>query len=479
MQYGLLAIIAFLLVPDASMMRGQQQASLGAPQAQASPGGESQETLHLLVGRSLVVSSPARIKRVSVADPAIIDAVVVNPNQILLLGKAPGGVSLVLWDDTGQNQAFDVYVDLDTRGLANQLHEIFPSEALKVTSEKDTAILSGMVSSQAVADKMLEMAKSSAPKAVSLLQIPAVAGGEVLLQVRFAEVDRTALTQLGFNIMGLPGGKFVGSVSTQQFGEPQLQGGTLSPIPSTGPTQSVTTTTTSTASTTASSTQDSFTMSDILNIFLYRPDINMAATIKALQQENLLQILAEPNVLTENGKEASFLAGGEFPFPTIQPGGAGSVPVVTVTFREFGVRLTFTPVLTPDGYIHLKVRPEVSSLDYSNSLSIAGYVIPALSTRRVESEMMLKDGQSFAIAGLMDNRVTELLAKVPGLGDIPILGKLFQSRSLNKSKTELLVLVTPRIVKPLAPSEVPAGPYFPKSFLPPLPGEKKTPAAKK
>jgi pilus assembly protein CpaC len=433
----------------------------------------------LLVGRSLVVSSPARIKRVSVADPAIIDAVVVNPNQILILGKAPGGVSLVLWDDTGQNQAFDVYVDLDTRGLANQLHEVFPNEALRVTSEKDTAILSGMVSSQAVADKMLEMAKSSAPKAVSLLQIPAQGGGEILLQVKFAEVDRSVLSQLGVNILSLPGAKNIGAIGTQQFGQPQLQGGTLSAIPSTGPTQSITTTTTATSSTTATSTQDSYTLSDIMNIFLYRPDINLAATIKALQQQNVLQILAEPNVLTENGKEASFLAGGEFPFPTVQPGGAGSVPVVTVQFREFGVRLNFTPVLTPDGYIHLKVRPEVSALDYTNSLTLAGYVIPALSTRRVESEMELKDGQSFAIAGLVDNRVTETFEKVPGLGDIPILGKLFQSRSLNKSKTELMVLVTPRIVKPLTPSEVPAGPYFPKTFLPPLPGEKKTPAAQK
>jgi Flp pilus assembly secretin CpaC len=141
----------------------------------------------------------------------------------------------------------------------------------------------------------------------------------------------------------------------------------------------------------------------------------LAATVQALQQKNLLEILAEPNLLTESGKEASFVSGGEFPYPVVQGGGAGAVPTVTIQFREFGVRLYFTPVLTPEGYIHLKVRPEVSSLDYSNALTFSGYTIPALSTRRVESEMELRDGQSFAIAGLVDNRVTEVASKIPGL----------------------------------------------------------------
>jgi pilus assembly protein CpaC len=203
----------------------------------------------------------------------------------------------------------------------------------------------------------------------------------------------------------------------------------------------------------------------LLNLFLFRPDLNLGATIQDLQERNILQILAEPNVMTETGKEASFLAGGEFPFPVVQPSGGTSV--VTIQFREYGVRLTFTPTIMENGIIHLKVRPEVSALDYSNSVTIAGFTIPALSTRRVESEMDLSDGQSFAIAGLVDDRVTTLLSKVPGIGDLPVIGQLFRSKSFTKSKTELLILVTPRIVKPLSAGEVPAGPKFPTPFLAP------------
>jgi len=209
----------------------------------------------------------------------------------------------------------------------------------------------------------------------------------------------------------------------------------------------------------------------------------MAATIQALQTNNVLQILAEPNLMTESGKEATFLAGGEFPYPVIQGTGGGtgstSVPAITIQFKEFGVRLSFTPIITADGLIHLKVAPEVSALDFSNALTIQGFTLPALSTRRVQSEMELRDGQSFAIAGLVDNRVTEVFSKMPGIGDIPILGNFFKSRSLNKSNDELLILVTPRIVHPLQPENVPPGPAFPKPFLgPAVPEQPKTPAAK-
>jgi pilus assembly protein CpaC len=202
-----------------------------------------------------------------------------------------------------------------------------------------------------------------------------------------------------------------------------------------------------------------------MNIFIFRPDINFAATIKALQSENVLEILAEPNLMTMSGKEASFLAGGEFPFPVLQGTGTGGAAAITIQFKEFGIRLTFTPTMMPDGIIHLKVKPEVSSLDFSNGLVIQGFNIPALATNRVESEMDLRDGQSFAIAVLLDNRVTDLLEKIPGIGDIPILGKLFQSRSITKSKNELLIVVTPRIVQ--AQDSAPGGPIMPKGFLAP------------
>jgi len=460
--FALFVGIALPMILTGAVLWAQQAPQTPPAQAPQSPG--EAETLHVLVGRSLVITSPARIKRISVADPTIVDAVAVSPNQILLNGKAPGAVSLVLWDETGQSQEFDINVDIDIRGLADQFREAFPDQPVKLEVQKDVVVLSGPVSSKAVADKMLEMAKVSSAKAVSLLAVPPpVAPGEVLLQVKFAEVDRAALSQLGANLL-LPTGKTIGAIGTQQFGPATLTGGIV-PTPGGG-----IATTLNNGTTTIE--QAGFTLSNLLNIFLYNPQLNLGATIQALQQRNLLEILAEPNLLTESGKEASFISGGEFPFPVVQGGGAGTVPTVTIQFREFGVRLYFTPILTSEGTIHLKVRPEVSSLDYSNALTFSGYTIPALSTRRVESEMELRDGQSFAIAGLVDNRVTEIADKIPGLGNIPILGKFFQSRSLSKSRTELLVLVTPRIVKPLLSSQVPAPPYYPLPFMPPMTGEK-------
>ena len=209
-------------------------------------------------------------------------------------------------------------------------------------------------------------------------------------------------------------------------------------------------------------------MSNLLNLFIFRPDINVAATIQALQAQNILQILAEPNLLTASGKDASFLAGGQFPVSgSAVDRWTGGNAGITIQFKEFGVRLSFTPTILPDGLIHLKVAPEVSSLDFTNAVTLQGFTIPALSTRRVESEMDLRDGQTFAIAGLIDNQVQQLMDKIPGIGDIPILGRLFQSHSTTKSRNELLVIVTPRVVRPLAPNEVPPGPQVAVPYLAP------------
>jgi len=460
-------LIVVLLAVGAPVDSAQQPAAAPAatPPVQQSASsvqetGEPQ-TLHLLVGRSLVISSPTRIKRVSLADPEIAEALVVSPTQVLVNGRKPGGVSLMVWDEADQSQAFEVSVDIDVLGLSQKIHEVFPTENVHIDTSKDVVILTGNASSAAIADKILEVVKGAASKVTSMMQVPAAPTGEILLQVRFAEVDRTALNQFGINILSLPGAKNVGSISTQQFAPPQLinQSGSNGTGGGTG--------------------SASFGLSDLMNVFLFRPDINLAVTIKALQEKNLLQILAEPNLLTASGKEASFLAGGEFPYPVPQSSGGSGYTTITIQFKEFGIRLSFTPTFTPDGQIHLKVKPEVSSLDYANSLQIQGYTVPGLTTRRVESEMDLADGQSFAIAGLMDNRVTEQLEKIPWIGDVPILGKLFQSKSFQRSKDELLVVVTPTIVKPLNPGQVPHGPVFPIPFLdsdhagqPEVPGSK-------
>jgi len=409
---------------------------------------EGPQTLHLLVGRSIVISSPARIKRVSLADPNIAEAIVVSPTQVLVNGRTPGGVSLIIWDESDQSQSFEVSVDIDVLGLSQKIHEVFPTEDVHIETSRDVVMLSGKISSQLVADKILEVVKNTTPKVTSLMQVTTVPAAEILLQVRFAEVNRSAIKQLGINLLSLPGAKTIGTISTQQFAPPQLTSSTAGAAGDT-------------------STSTAIGLSDLLNIFIFRPDINFAATIKALQEQNVLEILAEPNLMTQSGKDASFLAGGEFPYPILQGTGGGGFSGITIQFKEFGVRLNFTPTLTPDGLIHLKVKPEVSSLDFTQALTLQGFVIPALATNRVESEMDLADGQTFAIAGLLDNRVTEQMQKIPGIGDIPILGKLFQSRSLNKSKNELLIVVTPRIVHPV-PADKPAPNLdFPKQFIGP------------
>jgi pilus assembly protein CpaC len=277
---------------------------------------------------------------------------------------------------------------------------------------------------------------------VNVLTFGPVGAQEVLLQVKFAEVDRTALTQLGINFISTGAGNTIGTVTTGQFGAFGPQ--TLTPGQSGG-----------------STTSPATTVNNILNLFLFRSDINFGAVIAALENKSLLQILAEPNLIAVNGKEASFLAGGQFPFPIVQPG--AGFTAVTISFKEFGVRLQFTPVIMPNGNIHLKVAPEVSTLDFANALTISGFTVPALSTRKAETEFELQDGQSFVIAGLMDNRVTDIYNKIPGLGDLPVLGNLFRSKSLQKSNSELMVLCTVRRISPS--TEQPAPPQNPKPFM--------------
>src|SRR6266403_447361 len=455
------AILLGALCFSASVAVAQDSAPATSPAAAktaaipaTSQGQESPEpqTLHLLVGRSLVITSPSRIKRVSLADPEIAEAIVVSPTQVLVNGKKPGGVSLLLWDETDQSQAFEVSVDIDVLGLSQKIHEVFPNENVHIDTSKDVVIITGKISSSVVADKILEVVKGAAGKVTSMMEVPPPPTGEILLQVRFADVDRSAVSQFGFNLLSTGAGKTIGSISTQQFGGLQTWN-IADTFPVKGP---------------QPNTGETFSTSQIanaLNLFLFNPNIHLGAAIQALQAKNLLQILAEPNLMTESGKEATFLAGGEFPYPTIQGVGTGSTNSITIQFKEFGIRLSFTPILAADGTIHLKVKPEVSTLDFANGVTLNGFILPALSTRRVESEMSLADGQTFAIAGLVDNRVTELISKLPGIGDIPVLGKLFQSKSFNKSKSELLVIVTPHIVHPLTPDQVPHGPNFPQPFL--------------
>ncbi len=407
--------------------------------------------LRVMVGKSLLINTTERLKRVSVTDPTVADALVVTPTQVLVNGLNPGEVSLLIWDELERSRSFDLRVDVDITAATEEMHRLFPDEQISVTPSRNAIVLSGHVTTEDVSKHAGALASAYSKNVVNVLTFGPVGAEEVLLEVRFAEVDRTAVTQLGANLF-MPGlGNTVALSQTGQFGSLTVHD-----------TAQTTTTTGNTTTTTTTATPPTVNISDFLNLFVARTDINLGAVIKALQQKNLLQILAEPNLIAVNGKEASFLAGGEFPFPVAQPSGQG-LSTVTIQFREFGVRLKFTPVIQPNGNIHLHVVPEVSTLDFTNAVTVSGTTIPAISTRKADTEFELQDGQSFVIAGLIDNRVTNINSKVPWLGDIPILGNFFKSKSAQKSNGELMVLCTVHRVSPTA--QKPAGPVNPQPML--------------
>src|SRR5438094_6490050 len=403
----------------------------------------------LTVGRGELLQFPDGTSRVSVSDPAIADAVVVSPNDVVLNGKAPGNTTIMIWH--GDNVSpYNITVEPDLSEIQKQLRATFPSEQIEVSSSKDALLLTGVVSDAEIAKQAGSIAALHAKSVVNLIQSPPPDNRQVMLQVKFATVDRSTLSQFGINFFSV-NNKLVGTATTQQFQFPRIGQLQFSQGPNGQPQLG----------------NESVSVTDLLNLFAFRPDLNFGATLRLLQNQNLLEVLAEPNLITVSGHEASFLAGGEFPFPVITTTGSGAqaAPVVTIQFRPFGVRLLFTPTVEPNGLIHLKVRPEVSSLDFSNALTIQGFLIPAISSRSAETEVDLHEGESFAIAGLIDNRVTDVVNKVPGIGDLPILGHLFRSRGQQKANTELLVLITPSFVKPFAPGETPPLPQFPEGVL--------------
>jgi len=434
--------------PDSTQAPATQapgpEANSQAPQAAA----QGAAPLRVMVGKSLLINTTERLKRVSVTDDSVADAIVVTPTQILVHGRSAGEVSLLIWDELERSRSFDLRVDVDVTAAAEEERRVFPDEQINVSPSRSAIVLSGHVSTEDVSKRAGMIAEAYSKNVVNVLTFGPVGAQEVLLEVKFAEVDRSVITQLGINIF-MPGlGNTIAASQTGQFGSVSI----ARPPVSTNTANGVTTTTT-TAPTT--------TISDFLNLFVARTDINIGAVIKALQQKNLLQILAEPNLIAVNGKEASFLAGGEFPFPIVQPG--QGFTAVTISFKQFGVELKFTPVIMPNGNIHLKVAPSVSALDFANALTISGFTVPALSTRKAETEFELQDGQSFVIAGLIDNRVTDLYNKIPGLGDIPILGNFFKSKSAQRTNSELMVLCTAHRISPSM--QAPPLPVNPKPFM--------------
>jgi pilus assembly protein CpaC len=393
----------------------------------------------LITGRSTVLNTDFDVTRIAVTNPAIADAVVVQPREILIDGKAPGTISLIIWGGANQRVQYDVVVEQPTTPLEQQLHQLFPAETIQVAINADAIILSGRVSSTEVMLRAAEVARASSAKAnvINMMTVPGGGGSkQVMLQVRFAEVNRPALTELGASFFtGIEGYKnWTGRATTQQFAAPDFD-----------------------------SQNGGLVFADFLNLFLFNNKYNAGTVIKALKQKGYFQSLAEPNLIAYDGQEASFLAGGEFPVPFVT---GGLTNAVSILFKEFGVRLKFRPTIAGD-LIRLRVAPEVSSLDFNNGILLEGFRIPAITARRAETEVELRDGQSFAIAGLINNEAQNDVAALPILSQIPIIGNLFKTGADRKERTELLVIVTPRLVRPLNPDEVPPMPTLPARFLPP------------
>jgi pilus assembly protein CpaC len=426
----LAAIVLLLMSPSLQAAQGQPPATPATAQEAA----ESFPKVRVTAGRSTIVPTDFDITRIAVTNPAVADAVVVEPREILVDGKAAGTISLIVWGLATRRQ-YDIVVEQPVAPIEQQLRSLFPGEDVTVSTSEGATILSGRVSSTNVMLRMGEIAAASIPKAqlVNLLQVP---GGsesqQVMLQVRFAEVNRRVLTEAGLGLF-LTRDRFLARTTTQQFSAPEFE---------------------------SEGNDDRVVFSDFLNLFLWDRELGIGGVLRALEQNGGFQSLAEPNLIAYNGQEASFLAGGEFPVPVVS-GGAGTVSVI---FKEFGIKLTFTPTIAGD-VIRLKVAPEVSSLDFNNGITLEGFRIPALTTRRAQTVVELRDGQSFAIAGLLDNETQDDKAAIPLLSKLPIIGPLFKSKADRAEQTELMVLITPRLVRALDPDEVPPLPTNPDTFL--------------
>ena len=419
--------LIFIIMVELPMAQTRTVASVSADPIAAAP---SRQQIGLLVGRSTVITTARPIQRVALSTADVADALVTSSHELLVHGKSPGTISLLLWSDTGDITNYDVVVRRDLSDLQTHLTQLFPGEDVSVAANGTDVVLAGTVSSKYVVEKASAVAVGyveNADNVVNLLrqqEQEGVGSEQIMLRVRFAEVSRTAVQELGvsfFTDMFGSNGQ-VGRITTQQFAAPDFNGPNSQQF---------------------GAGSDGLVFSDFLNIVAFNNKESLGVVIRALETRGLFQSLAEPNLITQDGTEATFLAGGEYPYPILQ----GVSGAVTILFKEFGIRLAFTPTITAQGRIHLKVAPEVSALDFSNSITIDGFRVPALSTRRTETQVELRDGQTFAVAGLLDNSVTETMSKIPGLGDIPILGKLFTSRAYQKSQSELVVMITPHIVR--------------------------------
>ena len=380
------------------------------------------EKLHVIVGQSIVLHGTAPLRRIYVGNPAVLQTFNGGPSETVLTAKQPGVSSLVLWDDQGKSCLYTVSADLDPASLRQAISNAYPGSVVEANGLEARIPLSGVVPSAEVAGGVAKLAANYSKDVVNSLRVVPVRGKQVQLKLRIAEVDRAKLQQFAVNL-AKSSGQYAGSTSTQQYN--------------------------STQTSSLSNGVSLLTISNPFNFFFGNVTKGLGVNLQDLESRNILQILAEPTLTTMSGVPARFLSGGEFPFPVAQGGGTGTSVAISIQFRPYGVKVDFTPTVNSDGSIHLKVMPEVSTLDYTNAVTISGFTIPALSTRRTETEVELKDGESYAISGLLDRRASDNLSKTPGIASVPILGEIFKSKNLNHSTAELVVVVTVSIVDPL------------------------------
>lgn len=388
--------------------------------------------IKLFAGHSDVITTRAAIKRVSISNPDVADVTLVAPNTVLLTSKKAGSTQLIVWDEQEHSTVIEVYVDLDLSEATMQLKQAFPNLKLELSALNDSIAVRGMVPSAQIAEQVMEMA-STFGKTHNFLEVGG--GQQVMLQVRFAEVSKSAIRDLGVTYGGTDG---VSSFSTNSFSSAT---NTFLPDATTGL---------------------------LKGTSMFNGGISMFGSgrfgstafdyfLNALADNGLVRVLAEPNIVAISGQEASMLAGGQIPIPVPQAG-AGGGTIITIEYHPYGVRLTFLPQVLGNGKVRLKVMPEVSDLDYTNAVSINGTTVPAFTDRKVQTTVELADGQSFALAGLLNSKTTASKSAVPILGQLPIIGALFRSVAWQRNETELVVLVTPRLVHPMNPDQVPALP---------------------
>src|SRR5919199_966424 len=416
------------LVCAALVLAASSQAAAQSPSVTASFSSSAQETtpINVLVGQSRVINFDKPIGRFSVSNPEIAEAVLVAPDQVLVNGKAFGQVNFIAWEQKGSRfLVFDVFVRTNLSLIDAQIRALFPKDDIRLSQANGSVVISGSVSDAKKGEQVDQVVQAAGFKTVNMLQSPVRSMSQVQLQVRVAEVSRSRLRDLGtsYAYEARPGvGGFIGSGGGPYSGDKVEAGNILGSV-----------------------------ASSALNVFVMGG--NTFNFFRALQTQGAIRELAEPNLIAMDGQQASFLAGGEYPVPVVQAGQGGNS--VTIVFKESGVRLNFKPTIIDEDHIRLELEPEVSTIDFANGVKFDGFLIPALKTRRAKTGVELRDGQSFALAGLLDNNETNTFSKVPGIGDLPVIGTLFNSKSFQKQETELMFIVTAQLVKPVNRDDLP------------------------